>query len=70
MRNHYEGIAEVTESGYKRVYDTATGTWKDVYVSIDATTGQLKGVYDLNTQNVAAMSKEDEAVLRDEVAAM
>lgn len=68
MRNHYEGIAEVTESGYKRVYDTATGTWKDVYVSIDATTGQLKGVYDLNTQNVAAMSKEDEAVLRDEVA--
>lgn len=69
MRNHYEGIAEVTESGYKRVYDTATGTWKDVYVSIDATTGQLKGVYDLNTQNVAAMSKEDEAVLRDEVAA-
>ena len=69
MRNHYEGIAEVTESGYKRVYDTATGTWKDVYVSTDATTGQLKGVYDLNTQNIAAMSKEDESVLRDEVAA-
>ena len=69
MRNHYEGIAEVTESGYKRVYDTATGTWKDVYVSIDATTGQLKGVYDLNTQNVAAMTKSDESELRDEVAA-
>ena len=69
MRNHYEGIAEVTESGYKRVYDTATGTWKDVYVSIDATTGQLKGVYDLNTQNVAAMTKSDESALRDEVAA-
>ena len=68
MRNHYEGIAEVTESGYKRVYDTATGTWKDVYVSIDATTGQLKGVYDLNTQNVAAMTKSDESALRDEVA--
>lgn len=69
MRNHYEGITEVTESGYKRVYDTATGTWKDVYVSIDATTGQLKGVYDLNTQNVAAMTKSDESALRDEVAA-
>lgn len=69
MRNHYEGIAEITESGYKRVYDTATGTWKDVYVSIDATTGQLKGVYDLNTQNVAAMTKSDESELRDEVAA-
>ena len=69
MRNHYEDIAEVTESGYKRVYDTATGTWKDVYVSIDATTGQLKGVYDLNTQNVAAMTRDDESTLRDEVAA-
>lgn len=69
MRNHYEGIAEITESGYKRVHDTATGTWKDVYVSIDATTGQLKGVYDLNTQNVAAMTKSDESALRDEVAA-
>ncbi|MDU2291084.1 MAG: phage tail tape measure protein [Clostridium celatum] len=69
MRNHYEGIAEVTESGYKRVYDTATGTWKDLYVSVDSTTGQLKGVYDLNTQNVAAMTRDDESALRDEVAA-
>lgn len=69
MRKHYEGIEQVTSSGYKRVYDTATGTWKDVYVSIDATTGQLKGVYDLNTQNVAAMTKSDESELRDEVAA-
>lgn len=69
MRNHYDGIEQVTSSGYKRVYDTATGTWKDVYVSIDSTTGQLKGVYDLNTQNVAAMTKSDESALRDEVAA-
>ena len=38
-------------------------------MSIDATTGQLKGVYDLNTQNVAAMTKSDESELRDEVAA-
>lgn len=69
MRKHYDGIEQVTSSGYKRVYDTATGTWKDVYVSIDSTTGQLKGVYDLNTQNVAAMTKSDESALRDEVAA-
>ena len=69
MRKHYDGIEQVTSSGYKRVDDTATGTWKDVYVSIDSTTGQLKGVYDLNTQNVAAMTKSDESALRDEVAA-
>lgn len=69
MRKHYEGIEQITESGYKRVYDTATGTWKDLYVSVDSTTGQLKGVYDLNTQNVAAMTRDDESALRDEVAA-
>ena len=69
MRNHYDGITKITESGYKRVYDTATNTWKDLYVSIDSTTGQLKGVYDLNTQNVAAMTRDDESALRDEVAA-
>lgn len=69
MRKHYEGIEQITESGYKRVYDTATGTWKDLYVSVDSTTGQLKGVYDLNTQNVAAMTRDDESTLRDEVAA-
>ena len=68
MLSHYQDIESITESGYKRVHDTATGTWKDVYVSIDATTGQLKGVYDLNTQNVAAMTKSDESALRDEVA--
>ena len=69
MREHYEGIGEITESGYKRVFDTATGTWKDLYVSVDESTGQLKGVYDLNTQNVAAMTEGDESALRDEVAA-
>ena len=68
MLSHYQDIESITESGYKRVHDTATGTWKDVYVSIDATTGQLKGVYDLNTQNIAAMTKSDESALRDEVA--
>ena len=69
MREHYDKIGEVTESGYKRIYDTATGTWKDLYVSVDSATGQLKGIYDLNTQNVAAMTIDDESALRDEVAA-
>lgn len=68
MRQHYENINSITESGYQRIFDTSTNTWKDLYVSIDETTGQLKGVYDLNTQNVAAMSKEAESALRDEVA--
>lgn len=69
MMQHYEDIGAVTESGYKRIYDTATGTMKDVYVSVDETTGAIKGVYDLNTQNLIAMTKEDSSILQDEVAA-
>lgn len=69
MMQHYENIGAVTESGYKRIYDTATGTMKDVYVSVDETTGAIKGVYDLNTQNLIAMTKEDSSILQDEVAA-
>lgn len=68
MMTHYEGIESITESGYKKVYDTATGTWKDLYVAIDEATGQIKGVYDLNTMNVFTMNKNDERILRDEVA--
>ena len=68
MRQHYENINSITESGYQKIFDTSTQTWKDLYVSIDETTGELKGVYDLNTQNVAAMTKSDESALRDEVA--
>lgn len=68
MMQHYENIGAVTESGYKRIYDTATGTMKDVYVSVDETTGAIKGVYDLNTQNLIAMTKEDSSILQDEVA--
>ncbi|MCI7207700.1 MAG: phage tail tape measure protein [Clostridium sp.] len=66
MRSHYQDIEAITESGYQKVYDTATGTWKDLYVSIDATTGELKGVYDMNTGNAIAMTKADASALQDE----
>lgn len=68
MRSHYQDIGNITESGYKQVYNTATGTWDDIYVSIDKTTGELKGVYDMNTGNTVAMTKKDKSALQDEVA--
>ncbi|MDI9215995.1 phage tail tape measure protein [Clostridium tertium] len=67
MMTHYADIENVTKSGYQRVYDNSTKTWKDLYVIVDETTKQIKGVYDLNSMNVTTMNKNDEAVLRDEV---
>lgn len=66
---HYQGLEQVTESGYQQMYNTATQTWDDVYVKIDETTGRLSGIYDLNTQNIGTMTKNDASALQDEIAA-
>lgn len=68
MMSHYQDIESITESGYQRMYDTATGTWNDLYVSINEETGAIKGVYDLNTQNLITMTKDNQSTLKDEVA--
>lgn len=66
MLKHYADIENVTKSGYQKIYDYTTKTWEDLYVSIDEKTGQIKGVYDLNTTNIIAMNEKDKAVLNDE----
>lgn len=68
MMSHYKDIENITESGYHKVYDMATGIWEDLYVSIDEETGAIKGVYDLNTQNLITMNKNNQNILSDEVA--
>ena len=69
MMSHYQDIETLTEGGYKKMYNTATQTWEDLYISIDEETGSIKGVYDLNTQNLITMNKNNQGVLADEVAA-
>lgn len=69
MMSHYQDIQTLTESGYKQMYNTATQTWEDLYISIDDETGEIKGVYDLNTQNLITMNKDNQSILADEVAA-
>lgn len=50
------------------MYNTTTQTWDDVYVKIDETTGKLSGIYNLNTQNIGSMTKNDASALQDEIA--
>lgn len=66
---HYQGLEKVTESGYMKIYNTATKTLDDVYVKVDETTGKLSGIYDLNSMNIGAMTENDAAALQDEIAA-
>ncbi|WP_300697317.1 hypothetical protein, partial [uncultured Clostridium sp.] len=43
------------------------GTWKNLYVSVDSTTGLLKGVYDMNSNEVISMTQKDKKALDEEV---
>lgn len=65
-KEHYNGIEEITKSGLYRVQNEETGAWETIYAQVDKTTGELTGVYNWNTQELAAMSKEDAKTLDSE----
>ena len=67
MISHYKDIDKVTESGYQRLYDTATGTWEDVYISIDKKTGEIMGIYNMNEHALGTMTEKNAEALRGEV---
>ena len=56
-KEHYQGINEVTESGYQRMLNTATGQWEELYVMVDDKTGQVVGCYNYNSDECSAMNK-------------
>lgn len=65
--SHYEELNSVTESGFKTMYNTSTKTWDSIYVSVDEKTKQLTGLYNLNSNEVASMSRENAKSLQSEV---
>lgn len=69
MSEHYSNLETITQSGYQKMYNETTKSWDDVYIKVDETTKKLLGVYDLNSQNIGAMTESDAAALQDEIAA-
>lgn len=69
MSEHYSNLETITQSGYQKMYNETTKSWDDVYIKIDETTKKLLGVYDLNTQNIGSMTRDDAVLLQDEIAA-
>lgn len=65
-KEHYDDLDKITESGYKKMYDKSTGTWKDMYVKVNEVTGELVGLYDLNTKEIATMTNSDGKLLANE----
>lgn len=52
-KGRYDGINQITESGCYRMYDTVSGAWSDVAVTVDSKTGEITGMYD-KTSNIGA----------------
>ena len=57
-QQNLQGLNEITETGYQTMLDTTTGKYVDMYAVVNEKTGQLQGLYNLNTGAVSAMSAE------------
>ena len=57
-QENLQGLNEITETGYQSMLDTTTGKYVDMYAVINEKTGELQGLYNLNTGAVSAMSAE------------
>ena len=57
-QENLQGLNEITETGYQTMLDTTTGKYVDMYAVVNEKTGQLQGLYNLNTGAVSAMSSE------------
>lgn len=53
LRNRYDGINSITESGCYRMVDKVTGTMSEVVVSVDENTGEITGIYDRTNNELA-----------------
>lgn len=67
MEAHYDGLLNITESGYHSVYNKTTESWDNIYAKVDEKTGQLIGVYNLNSNEVGSMTKKIGQSLEEEV---
>lgn len=57
-QQNLQGLNEITETGYQTMLDITTGKYVDMYAVVNEKTGQLQGLYNLNTGAVSAMSSE------------
>lgn len=46
MMEHYDGLSQITESGYYQIYDKYESGWSNVKVVVDEGTGAIVGMYD------------------------
>lgn len=64
MKEHYDGLSNVTETGCYRLYNSEKGTWDNVAVTVDEATGRITGALSDNMEDYGAYSKSIEGDAR------
>ena len=54
----YDNLTEITESGMKRIYNSQTKSYEDVYFMVDENTGKIVGTWNMTTQQIEGNSEE------------
>ena len=65
MKEHYEGLSEVTESGCYTLYNTQDETWESVAVTVDEATGRISAAVSENGADYGAYSDKVEGEARN-----
>ena len=60
---HLQGMEQVTKTGWYEIYDSTSKTNKDIYFTVDETTGKVTSLYDYSTNTIKGKSKEQEKAL-------
>ena len=58
ITSHYDNLNAVTEDGWYRLYNTSKNTLDEVYVTVDATTGEITSCWDKTTHEVGGYTAE------------
>lgn len=64
-KTNYEGINNITETGFNLLYDKTEQTWKGMYVVVDEQSKEIIGAVDTQTYEIGAYNEEiKESVLQ------
>lgn len=54
LKSQYDNLGSITESGWYTMYNITNDSLQNIAVTVDSTTGEITGIYDIFTGNVGA----------------
>lgn len=59
QQENFDGLNNIAETGLYRLYDKHNKTYKDVFVTVDETTGDIIAAWDTESKEVGAYTEKD-----------